>query len=1241
MIGTARPSSRNRGTNTDFSLSDPLDSPIVRDMWNGWAVGAGYDTAGQGGLAIEFYESVLSGIANHDLDIFDINNAHITLTGHSLGGGLAGLVSALSGKSALIFDHMPFGVAAQAAALSEAVQRALVHFGLETDTPQRTYEEIMAGTHPAIEAGDLTKQLFAYRVDQELGGLAYDHRRPRAYHVEGEFLTNIRNGNVQIGIAASLDIALTLLLRFNLPESPFQGLYDLGEDTGVLDAGVQNTPIDIRGIDATGGSAMPWAQSVGAHSQALQTMLLFGEKQWSSERPGDDGWQDTLQYVFPAIDDELAREGFGLAKDLTGAASGGDQLASMIAYSLIDDGTRVFGDTGIRALFDDADDLGKAQDRLPGFITDDVKHAMGGIVAEFAGLLASNKVLAEDWETATKGILAYGSDSIGQSLSIDLTDDTWSLDQTLSEAHDRVSTEGFVQEIFSAAVAEILSGNNRDFVRNELIAFLNAHLSEGSTDVYDDIDFVTISLTDNVLFKSDFSKKRQLLVGSDAVEDVVLSNLGDSSAVVLGGGGADIIRGTSKDDALLGGKGGDTLIGGAGSDWFYGGSGQDYIFGDDEDGSNGAGFIDTVVYADPGTLTLRYDGTEPQSTVYVNGNGEKDTLKGIEEIKVLANLARFDLVGTLAADTNLIIESVGSGQVSGAVAQIIDGAGLDHGISVSLNRSEGFSQLANRDNGGVILLSGFNTEIVGSNYDDWISDGSDEEKKISGLGGNDEISVEGTQAAAELIGGQGNDILRGGDGDDVIDGASDDDRGSLDQLWGGSGADIFLTNDGDVIHDPDRGDRVKLDGKLLTGGIETAPGSGVYKCSDGTTYTLDGNTLTVETSGLLGSSIILNNFTNGFAGIRLKRKEEEPDADDAEDLSDPLIIDFNADRNVLTARSATTAYFDLDNDGFAERVTWSQAGDGFLVRDLDGNGRIDNGAEMFGTGHTDLDGGLERLFGEEGFAELAWLDTDSDGSITAGDAQFDTLRVWMDANGDAFTDEGELRTLAELGIVSIGLTRDVADHVAIVDDSSQVTRSSTVLFADGSSRTIYDAYLSVDQYDAREVLDPALDLSGVADLPNILGSGTVYDLDVAMSRDPALEEMVRELAALPASEAHQILGRVEQILLRWTGADQVATDARGVNINAQWLAAIEQFTGKAFTQGLWIGENPRGDAATILIAEWREIIASTAAKLVGQSAAADLAPQCRILTILYPGDYASSDWDRKAINDNLDIGAAA
>ena len=247
----------------------------------------------------------------------------------------------------------------------------------------------------------------------------------------------------------------------------------------------------------------------------------------------------------------------------------------------------------------------------------------------------------------------------------------------------------------------------------------------------------------------------------------------------------------------------------------------------------------------------------------------------------------------------------------------------------------------------------------------------------------------------------------------------------------------------------------------------------------------------------------------------------------------------------------------------------------------------------------------------------------------------------MDANGDAFTDEGELRTLAELGIVSIGLTRDVADHVAIVDDSSQVTRSSTVLFADGSSRTIYDAYLSVDQYDAREVLDPALDLSGVADLPNILGSGTVYDLDVAMSRDPALEEMVRELAALPASEAHQILGRVEQILLRWTGADQVATDARGVNINAQWLAAIEQFTGKAFTQGLWIGENPRGDAATILIAEWREIIASTAAKLVGQSAAADLAPQCRILTILYPGDYASSDWDRKAINDNLDIGAAA
>ncbi|WP_459789032.1 putative Ig domain-containing protein [Alteriqipengyuania sp. 357] len=426
-----------------------------------------------------------------------------------------------------------------------------------------------------------------------------------------------------------------------------------------------------------------------------------------------------------------------------------------------------------------------------------------------------------------------------------------------------------------------------------------------------------------------------------------------------------------------------------------------------------------------------------------------------------------------------------------------------------------------------------------------------------------------------------------------------------DQLWGGRGSDVFLTNDGDVIHDPDRGDRVKLLGKLITGGTETSEGSGVYEADDGTTYELSGSTLTVTSpGGLFGlgaSSITINNFSNGLAGIRLKKEEDEPPTDDGEKQRDPLIIDLDGDRSVVTALTASTAYFDLDNDGFAERVAWAGAADGFLVRDLDGNGTIDNGTEMFGTGNVDSDGGSLREFGEAGFIELARLDSNADGTITAADADFGTLKVWIDTNGDAVTDEGELVSLADLGIVSIGLVTAKSDHLTGPNDNSSVTRSSSVTFADGTMRTIYDAYLAIDQFDAREIVDPELDLDRVQDLPNILGSGSLADLHVAMARDAGLENLVRELATLDISRAGEIHERVQRIVLRWTGADAIDPEQRGDTINARWLHVIEQIVGKEFNQAV-IGSNPRADAASLLIEEWSALVDRVAARLLGQSA---------------------------------------
>jgi hypothetical protein len=96
---------------------------------------------------------------------------------------------------------------------------------------------------------------------------------------------------------------------------------------------------------------------------------------------------------------------------------------------------------------------------------------------------------------------------------------------------------------------------------------------------------------------------------------------------------------------------------------------------------------------------------------------------------------------------------------------------------------------------------------------------------------------------------------------------------------------------------------------------------------------------------------------------------------------DPLTLDLDGDGLELTGPSALSASFDFNADGYAERAGWVRPDDGILVRDLNGNGRIDNVTEMFG-GAT------------SGFAQLAALDGNQDGKVDAAD---DGL---ADFNGD-------------------------------------------------------------------------------------------------------------------------------------------------------------------------------------------------------------------------------------------------
>jgi hypothetical protein len=87
---------------------------------------------------------------------------------------------------------------------------------------------------------------------------------------------------------------------------------------------------------------------------------------------------------------------------------------------------------------------------------------------------------------------------------------------------------------------------------------------------------------------------------------------------------------------------------------------------------------------------------------------------------------------------------------------------------------------------------------------------------------------------------------------------------------------------------------------------------------------------------------------------------------------------------------------------------WPTAATPWIALDVDGDGSITSGAELFGSS-TALPGGGRAA---NGFVALAALDANGDGVLDARDPMFAKLVLWSDRNGDHRSSPDELRPLA-------------------------------------------------------------------------------------------------------------------------------------------------------------------------------------------------------------------------------------
>lgn len=188
--------------------------------------------------------------------------------------------------------------------------------------------------------------------------------------------------------------------------------------------------------------------------------------------------------------------------------------------------------------------------------------------------------------------------------------------------------------------------------------------------------------------------------------------------------------------------------------------------------------------------------------------------------------------------------------------------------------------------------------------------------------------------------------------------------------------------------------------------------------SEGTVKTADGRSISFDIEAVMSRRF------EEYAKVQIDYRKAA--------MVDPLVI--NLEDNTAEVKEQKFL-FDIDADGELDNISILSEMSGFLALDKNGDGKINDGSELFGTKSGD------------GFRDLAVFDMDGNGWIDENDPIFNKLRIWTK------TADGQDK-LVGLGVAGVGAIYlgNLSTEFTLKD--AQIRKTGIYLKENGEAGTI-------------------------------------------------------------------------------------------------------------------------------------------------------------------------------------------